>query len=369
MNDEPVSAAQAPAEKRATPNPAELLLGVSLANGWQVVERARSAKEGTGGCFSVGYVVEGPGGRRAFLKAFDFFSWIADIADPLRELQPLISAYNYERDLLKVCGNRRMSRVVRAIEDGTVTVPGVPELGSLATVAYLIFELGDGDVRLQLDVSNRFDLAWALRALHHVAIGLEQLHRAEVAHQDLKPSNVLMFDDRKTSKIGDLGRAAARGTEAPLVANAVAGDRRYSPPENLYDVYSTEWNARLARDAYLLGSMVVFFFTHTSMTALLAAHLDPALRWGKWTGSFDDVLPFVNAAFETALDSISRQLPEGFQDDILEIVRELCQPDPGQRGHPLNRRFHLNPYSLERYVSRLNVLAARAEYAAGIAKK
>ncbi len=344
-------------------NPAERLEGITLKNGWRVVERAGGARRPTGGCFSVGYTVESPSGQRAFLKAFDFFSQISQWEDPARELQPLLEAYNHERDLLNRCRDRKMSRIVRAIDDGTVTVPGDTRLGPVATVQYLIFELAEGDVRKQLDATNTFDVAWALRALHQIATGLEQLHRSEVVHQDLKPSNVLMFEKRTSNKLADLGRATAKGVAGPNDDLVVAGDLGYSPPDNLYGVQCREWSDRMARDAYHLGSMITFFFAQASMTALLGAFLDPKFRWDQWGGSFEEALPYVRAAFDKALENISPWLPEPHRPELLSMIRELCDPDPRLRGHSTNRRFGRNPYSLERYVSALNLLATRAEVA------
>ena len=43
-----------------------------------------------------------------------------------------------------------------------------------------------------------------------------------IAHQDLKPSNVLVFS-RRISKVGDLGRAAVRGQEARTKTASVQG--------------------------------------------------------------------------------------------------------------------------------------------------
>ena len=83
-----------------------------------------------------------------------------------------------------------MSRVVTAIADGSVTV----NIGGTSEVVqYLIFEKADGDARSFLNASSAFDLAWSLRALHHVTVGLRQMHQSRMAHQDLKPSNVLLF--------------------------------------------------------------------------------------------------------------------------------------------------------------------------------
>lgn len=69
-------------------------------------------------------------------------------------------------------------------------------------VFYLIFELADGDIRRHLAVQESLDLAFVLRTLHHVAVGLDQLHRADIAHQDLKPSNVLIYTKEMGAKQG-----------------------------------------------------------------------------------------------------------------------------------------------------------------------
>src|SRR5204862_166519 len=99
---------------------------------------------------------------------------------------------------------------------------------AMSTVEYLIFEKADADIRAHLDAHADLDIAFALRALHHVAIGLKQLHSVNVAHQDVKPSNVLIFPGNE-SKVGDLGRAWAGGMRAPHDdAKPCAGDRNYA---------------------------------------------------------------------------------------------------------------------------------------------
>src|SRR5262249_27237780 len=133
-------------------------------------------------------------------------------------------------------------------------------------------ELADsGDVRKYLDVAARFDSAWVLRSLHHVATGLRQLHSAGIAHQDVKPSNVLVFD-AKISKVADLGRASSQGESPPHEDHHIAGDPEYAPPELCYHHVVPDWNQRrLGCDAYLLGSMVVFFFGRCSVQSRIDA--------------------------------------------------------------------------------------------------
>src|SRR5436305_8926186 len=94
--------------------PAARLEGLTLPSGWRVVEKIDVPPGATGGQFSCPYIVEREG-RRAFLKALDY-SKAEDIAqqaatDIPAALQWLIAAYNFERNLLRQCVQRRMDRV------------------------------------------------------------------------------------------------------------------------------------------------------------------------------------------------------------------------------------------------------------------
>ena len=340
---------------------AERLEGMSLENGWRVLERVPRSPDATGSKFSVGYIVESATGRLAFLKALDFSRAFA-APDPSRMIQSLTEAFNFERDVLKKC--RGLDRVVTAIDDGLVRIEGALDGG---VVHYLIFELAQGDVRSQAVVSQRFDIAWSLRCLHHVATGLKQLHSRSIAHQDLKPSNVLVYS-RHDSRLADLGRAAYQGHSPPHEDLDVAGDPAYAPPELLYHSVVPGWHPRRCGcDIYLLGSMVMFFFTGMGTTAHLAKELDPAHSWNNWQGTYSEVLPFLHAAFGRILVDFKGQVDPTVRDDMTGIVKDLCEPDPALRGHPRNRNHIATQYSLERYVSRFDLLARRAE--AGLRSK
>jgi serine/threonine protein kinase len=332
--------------------PAQQLEGKVLDGGWVVRNRVETGPGTTGGHFSSGYVVESREGKRAFLKALDYSKSLRSV-DPARALQSLTEAFNFERDMLEMCKGRRLDRVVRSITSGKTEVDGIGG----GVVQYLIFELADGDVRKHLDISANFDVAWVLRSLHQMATGLMQLHRIGIAHQDLKPSNVLIFD--KTSKVSDLGSAAH--SEFNLAEDVpIPGDDSYAPPELLYKYLHTEWRVRrFGCDAYLLGSMAVFFFTRMSMTSLLTAEMHEQHKWYNWTGTYKEVLPYIRDAYVVALQNISGQLPHKLSNEVTEVIRQLCDPDPELRGHPMMRTR--GPLTLERYVTKFNVLATKAE--------
>jgi eukaryotic-like serine/threonine-protein kinase len=353
-----------PAPRPTPPSYAEQLLGRAVTGGltgsWKVAEQLpRRAAGATGGTFSVGYIVENANGQRAYLKALDlslaFFS-----SDPTRELQAMTAAFNFERDLLVQCRDRRLDRVVIAIDHGQHAVD--PMLFA-SVVPFIIFELADGDVRKVMSFAQQFDVAWALRTLHQVVTGLVQLHRNDIAHQDLKPSNVMLFSGGADAKLGDLGRASQQGFAPPHDGATVAGDKTYAPPELLYGEPPADWTSRrFGCDAYLLGSLVVSLLSGISMTGLLTGMLAPSQHWRSWRGTYAAILPLVRDAFDRAVALFAQQVPIDFRVDVERIVRQLCDPDPGRRGHPRARAVrHGNPLALDRYVAEFDLLARRAE--------
>jgi serine/threonine protein kinase len=250
-----------------------------------------------------------------------------------------------------------MDRIVKAIDDGTATVDNSP----LGRVPYLVFELAEGDVRHHLNQLTAVDVAWRLRSLHQVATGLRQLHHGGIAHQDLKPSNVLIFD--KDSKLSDLGRAAHRETAGPCDELAFAGDMSYAPPELRYGQIDPDWSRRrFGADFYLLGNLTVFFFTQLSVNMLVNRHLPADMAPSFWGDPYSKVLPYLAHAFSLALDDFASQIGyDEIREDLRLTVYELCQQDPSKRAMPKGVTEPGSRQALERYISKFNILARTAE--------
>ena len=338
--------------------PAQQLVGKELPNGWKVEELIDRPATATGGHFSASYIVRSGNGEKAFLKAMDYRKAL-ESEDPARELQTMTAAYNFERDILRKCENNRLSRIVRVLDFGKLP----PEGGDASSVVeYLIFELARGDIRSFLDFGQAIETAWALRTMHQAAAALQQLHSAQMAHQDVKPSNLLIFENRH-SKLADLGRAFDRYSTSPHDELDCAGDQTYAPPELLYGYVPQDWRVRrLGCDMYLLGSLVVFFCTGVSMTHLLFNRLDKKHHYKNWTSTYRDVLPYLQYAFTQIIRELREKIWTEFADEIGELVKQLCSLDPRLRGHPKNIESSGNQYSLERYVSIFDLLARKAEW-------
>jgi eukaryotic-like serine/threonine-protein kinase len=342
-------------------NPAELLEGMTLEGGWKVLRRINKKPNATGAHFSTGYLVQNEEDHEGFLKAMDY-SEAFDHPDPrfvALLLNEKTDAYLFEKTLCEKCSDHSMRRVVHAIASGTVRVNPIDKY---SIVEYLIFEMAQGDVRAQLDAHASFDLAFAVRTLHHVSVGLKQLHSRNIAHQDLKPSNIMVFPNERGAKVGDLGRSWSNDLSSPYDELRIAGDKTYAPPEFLYrEIPSTTYRRRFGCDLYHLGSLAVFFFLRVHMNALLKEHLSPEHRFDKWGGTYADVLPYVQEAFANSMQEFSAKVPELVRGRLTEMVKQLCEPDPSKRGDPINRHSDQTQHSLERYVSLLDFLAFKAE--------
>jgi serine/threonine protein kinase len=334
---------------KATLTPAEKLVGEILPNGWTVESHVKKKPGATGGYFSVGYVVRHKDGHEAYLKAIDFSDAFKS-SDPARKLEDLTKTYNFERDLLEMCRNKKLDRVVHALEDGNLTIDGLP-------VPYIIFEMADGDMRAHMNLSQRFDLAWTLRMLHHVTVGLSQLHGVGIAHQDIKPSNVLVFHGL-VSKLTDLGRSAHPDHEVTHNEGDIPGGLAYAPPELRYGFKDPDFKKhRFGSDTFLLSNIILFAFTLQTMSSVLFASLSPQHMPVTWKGTFQEVLPYLQNAFNDALVDVAPHIPEEVREEIILILRQLGEPDPEKRGDPLSR----NNFSLQRFITRLDVLAYKAE--------
>lgn len=338
---------------------AEFLEGVELPGGWIVQKRIPDGA--TGGNFGVPYVVTRAGSKQpktAFLKALNLRR-LAGEPDFARALQRHTTAFNFERDILTLCKDKGMKRVAQLLDAGEHRLPNCS-----LPVCYIIFELATkGDVRSHLSQLDNVELAWTLRTLHQITVAMNQLHTHGIAHQDLKPSNILIFESFG-AKVGDLGCADALNSASPSPHGdwRIAGDPSYAPPELMYSEVSHDWRIRrLGCDLYLLGNMIVFFFTGgASITALWRKELSFGHQPASWPHDYRSVLPYVRDAFERGLATFQRSLPEQVRSQVLELVRYLCEPDPKLRGHPLNRST--NQFGLERFVSAFDVLATKAEF-------
>jgi eukaryotic-like serine/threonine-protein kinase len=331
------------------------LVGKTTSAGWLVVEKVQFPPDHTGGYFSECFLVE-RGRDKAFMKLLD----ISNFSD-LNELLDGLAAFSYETSLVKHTTANGLSRVVSLLESGEIEVDPLNPVGILRRIPYLVFERGNGDIRSTVDVSKAVADNWRFCVLHRAAAGLLQLHQANIAHQDLKPSNVIQMESDRL-KIADLGRSTMRGNSAPHDGLPIAGALSYAPFELAYSYLLPDWTQRrLATDVFHLGCLTVFVFTNCVLPSQVLARLEPAYRPGAWGDAYAGVVPHIKNALDEVLDEMSGDFPARFRDDLLAIVRDLCHPDPLKRGAAAKTGTAVGTSLwLQRYVSRFDLLHRKA---------
>ncbi|MPT14500.1 MAG: hypothetical protein E2601_06295 [Microbacterium sp.] len=339
------------------------LEGLVLPGGWTVGSLNAKAKDAR---FSVSYPVFNEQGRQGFMKVLD----LADVFGDIDDLNQALGDYIAERDLLMLCGEAALSRVVVAVAHGKVTLPDF--MPTLSTAHYIIFEHADrGDLNDALSDAGLDDVAVRLDLIHDFAVGIRQLHKQEIAHQDIKPANALVFarpeGGNPKGKVADLGRAHKSGIPTSHSGAVVPGDRSFAPPELLYGYQHPDIaTRRFGGDVYQLGSLICYAFSGVTMNALLSDHLATSHHWDSFGDGYPQALPYLEGAFAAALTDLEETLPRSVAPEVLRLVTYLCEPDLEQRGHPRSRGAYGSRFALERVVGELNLAAVRARSRAGL---
>lgn len=153
----------------------------------------------------------------------------------------------------------------------------VLDVGEEENVPYLCFEFVEGRPLDERIAEGPLAVEEALRVLEQLADGLDHVHRAGMAHADLKPANVMLSGegDALRVKLVDFGLATGVGTRA----RELSGTPHYMAPEQTGLV---DWSIGARTDLYALG--VVGWemlagkppFDDADPAALLAKHLSAA---------------------------------------------------------------------------------------------
>jgi len=336
------------------------LIGKSIGAGWTIESRIPRAPGSTGGNFSICFRVRNAAGESAFCKVLDYHTAVTS-PDPVAALQQMTADFQHEVANLDVVRDGSMRRVVLALEAATESESSVP----MSLLSFIIFEPADGDIRVVLPATfTGLELPMRFALLHHAVLGIRELHQASIAHQDVKPSNLLvMTSDGGASegKVADLGRASVLSRPSRFDAMRFPGDRSYAPPEILYDAIPTGFDLRRkGTDLYQLGSLTAFVLGGSSMQALVYDELDPSLRWDAWSGPYSDVEPALRDATDRAIARVLAVVPDWARPHLKPLLAGLCDPNP-QTRNAMNARFlNVSNYELGRVITLLDRLRSMA---------
>lgn len=356
------------------PTPAERLVGLSTAGGWLITDLVRSTKLNapgmTGSNFSVGYTVSRSNPKsgiseKAFLKALDVDKTLRNSTDIIGDLRYKLNEFAFEKEMHEFCRDRHMSRIVRVIEAGDL-LPS-PIVGDRVNqVPFLVLEIADhGDARSWVNKISSTETVLKLSFLHHVLTGIQQLHKATVAHSDLKPSNVMIFRN-DGAKIGDLGRVINGGGNCPFAKLDYPGDFSYAPPEILYRAPQAAWvDGRERVDLFQWGALCVYLFSGVDLNTWLKTKLELVVQPQRWRGSgpsYSVALPYLIDAFEKILTELGNEaFPDWASDSLVALVRETAHPDFSRRGDAGVIKRSPNMTGLDRLITRMSILVKRGE--------
>jgi hypothetical protein len=108
-------------------------------------------------------------------------------------------------------------------------------------------------------------------------------------------------------------------------------------------------------------------FSGVNVTSSIFARLDQQFHPNNWGGTYEQVLPHVQRAFDETVIALVPQIDVIVRDEIVSVIRELCTPDLSRRGHPKGLGGP-SQYSLERYKARFDLLRKRASIAERLRK-
>lgn len=344
-------------------NLADNLSGLTIGD-W-IVQKKISHKPSSGGNFSVGYEVLSSKGQKGFLKALDYSAAFKS-KSPVDSLNSMTNAYIFERDLLLKCSSSRLRYIVKIIDCGNYSLPMDQYPAGIAVcppVDYMILEFADSSIRSLIDLSQTFDYAWALRSLHNIAVGIEEMHGIQVAHQDIKPSNILLFNRENRSKLGDVGRSSSLTTPAAHDTFSCAGDCTYSPFEQLYGEINSDWKIRrYSCDMFMFGNLIMTYFNNISITTAVLNKLPRSCWPQNWGDTYASLLPQIENAFSECVENFNHNIAHELRVELIDMIKQLCCPDISKRGDMKNSHMGSQQYSLRRYVSKLDVLSRKYEY-------
>lgn len=333
--------------------PAHSLLGITTNSGWTVTKKFTNPL-GTGGNFCVRYRVNSPNYGDAFMKAMDLTGWT-----DLQDINRVTGEYLFEQKVLELCSNKNLNRIVRSLDVGRITLPNKP--APLNTAYYVIFEEAEGDVRQKHLNGIASDSRSKFRVLHHVSVGISQLHRNGISHQDIKPSNVLTFPDEE-NKISDLGRVVDKNGESPFSNLPFPGDTGYMPIEMHFGIMDLDFSTRILCDIYMVGSLLYQMIEGVQIKTPVIAEAEN-IQSGVLRMSFNDALPILISAHNTvqnrARTKCAYAMDAELAQSISEIIDQMCHPDPQIRGNTTRAKTSQH-IKMDRFVGKLSNLLRQA---------
>jgi serine/threonine protein phosphatase PrpC len=185
---------------------------------------------------------------------------------------------------------------------------------------YVVTEFIDGQTLAQWMIDNpRPDVETVRGIVEQIAMGLRAFHRLEMAHQDLRPDNI-MIDRTGTAKIIDFASTRVAGIEevaTPIERNNILGTAQYSAPELFLGEIGSSRS-----DIFSLG-------------VITYQMLSGRLPYGAQVAKYRTKSAQRKLAYDSLLDE-DRDIPAWIDD----VLRKAVDPSPGRRYQELSEFTH-----------------------------
>lgn len=217
------------------------------------------------------------------------------------------------------------ARIIASLQHRNIIT--IHDVGAFGARYYIAMEyLEGGSLTDRIDHGRGMPPIVALDLLESMASCLDFVHRRDVVHRDVKPSNILFHADG-TPKLTDFGIAKhIDGNQELTLEGSAFGSPYYLSPEQAED---RPLDGR--SDIYALG--IVFYqmltgrrpYEESSHIETIVAHLSNPIP----------VLPEALSGYQRLLEQMIAKSPEnriGSARELLALVRQLRSLPPGQAG-------------------------------------
>ena len=134
------------------------LVGYKLGGQWEIKRLLHTGPQQSGGNFGVGYVVYDERNKlERFLKVVDFRKRLSDPS----KLAQLLNEAQFEVDIHRYCGERRMSKVVQMVSHGDLIFKRRSD-GEEYSFICILMERGEGDIKNHVDYAPNQSPYWKL---------------------------------------------------------------------------------------------------------------------------------------------------------------------------------------------------------------